>query len=258
MQRHTPIPTSECVDTFPEQTCCPPPVCRPASVFCPPKTRRNTCMRLKYGMKEVGFLLSTWPCEPEVIPAHLHCWVVDIRRRGECAVRGRMKPIRADIDVLAQTFATNNIGLAATFHPFINGMVQRKSGSLVGIASVAGIRGLPGHGAYCASKAAVISYCESLRGDMRAATGRDGVKVITIAPGYVATPLTVSNTYSMPFILQPEEFAERAFQAIEAGVSYRVIPWQMGIVAKLLRLLPNWLFDKAVAGRGRKKRREAA
>lgn len=162
--------------------------------------------------------------------------------------------IRADIDVVAQTFATNNIGLAATFHPFIAGMVHRKSGKLVGIASVAGIRGLPGHGAYCASKAAVISYCESLRGDMRAATGSNGVKVITIAPGYVATPLTASNSYSMPFILQPEEFADRAYLAIEEAVSYRVIPWQMGIVAKLLRLLPNWLFDRVVAGRGRKRR----
>jgi short-subunit dehydrogenase len=166
--------------------------------------------------------------------------------------------IRADIDVIAQTYATNNIGLAATFHPFITGMVQRKSGKLVGIASVAGIRGLPGHGAYCASKAAVISYCESLRGEMRSETGKDGVKVITIAPGYVATPLTSSNSYSMPFLLQPEEFADRAFRAIEASVSYRVIPWQMGIVAKLLRILPNGLFDKVLAGRPRKKRREAA
>jgi short-subunit dehydrogenase len=166
--------------------------------------------------------------------------------------------VRSDIDVMAQTFATNNIGLAATFHPFIAGMVQRKSGKLVGIASVAGIRGLPGHGAYCSSKAAVISYCESLRGEMRAETGVGGVQVITIAPGYVATPLTSSNSYSMPFLLQPEEFADRAFQAIEAGVSYRVIPWQMGIVAKLLRLLPNRLFDKALAGRPRKKRRDTA
>jgi short-subunit dehydrogenase len=165
--------------------------------------------------------------------------------------------VRTDIDVIAQTYATNNIGLAATFHPFIAGMVQRKSGKLVGIASVAGIRGLPGHGAYCASKAAVISYCESLRGEMRSETGKNGVKVITIAPGYVATPLTSSNSYSMPFLLQPDEFADRAFKAIEASVSYRVIPWQMGIVAKLLRLLPDWLFDKALAGRPRKKRREA-
>ncbi len=171
---------------------------------------------------------------------------------------GMDSAIREDIDVLAQTFATNNIGLAATFHPFINGMVQRKSGKLVGIASVAGIRGLPGHGAYCASKAAVISYCESLRGEMRAETGIGGVQVITIAPGYVATPLTAQNSYSMPFLMQPEDFADQAFKAITAGASYRVIPWQMGMVAKLLRLLPNWLYDKALAGRPRKKRRSAS
>jgi short-subunit dehydrogenase len=165
--------------------------------------------------------------------------------------------VREDIEVLAQTLATNNIGLAATFHPFISGMVQRKTGALVGIASVAGIRGLPGHGAYCASKAAVISYCESLRGEMRAETGKNGVKVVTIAPGYVATPLTAQNTYSMPFLMQPQDFADRAYAAITAGDSYRVIPWQMGVVAKLLRLLPNWLYDKALAGRPRKKRRQA-
>ncbi len=170
---------------------------------------------------------------------------------------GMDSSVRSDMDVMAQTFATNNMGLAATFHPFITAMVQRRSGKLVGIASVAGIRGLPGHGAYCSSKAAVISYCESLRGEMRAETGAGGVQVITIAPGYVATPLTSSNSYSMPFILQPDVFADRAFAAIEAGASYRVIPWQMGIVAKLLRLLPNWFFDRMAAGRGRKKRREA-
>ena len=73
--------------------------------------------------------------------------------------------VRDDIDVMARTFATNNIGMAATFQPFVDAMVQRGSGTLVGIGSVAGIRGLPGHGAYCASKAAVISYCESLRGE---------------------------------------------------------------------------------------------
>ncbi len=168
---------------------------------------------------------------------------------------GMDSSVREDLDVLAQTLATNNIGLAATFHPFIAGMVARRSGTLVGIASVAGIRGLPGHGAYCASKAAVISYCESLRGEMRAETGTRGVKVVTIAPGYIATPLTANNAYSMPFLMQPQDFAEQAFKAITAGVSYRVIPWQMGVVAKLLRLLPNGLFDRLLAGRPRKKRR---
>lgn len=158
--------------------------------------------------------------------------------------------VREDIDVMAQTFATNNIGLAATFHPFIAPMLARGSGTLTGIASVAGIRGLPGHGAYCSSKAAVISYCESLRGELRAG----GVRVVTICPGYIDTPLTRQNRYSMPFLMKPEDFAERAFRAIEAGASYRVIPWQMGVVAALLRLLPNALFDRALAGRPRKHR----
>ncbi|MBP6404563.1 MAG: SDR family oxidoreductase [Ramlibacter sp.] len=158
--------------------------------------------------------------------------------------------VRDDIDVMAQTFATNNIGLAATFHPFIAPMLARGSGTLTGIASVAGIRGLPGHGAYCASKAAVISYCESLRGELRAG----GVRVVTICPGYIDTPLTRQNRYSMPFLMQPEDFADKAFAAIEAGASYRVIPWQMGVVAGLLRLLPNAVFDRALAGRPRKHR----
>jgi short-subunit dehydrogenase len=160
---------------------------------------------------------------------------------------------REDVDVIARTFATNNVGLAATFHPFVAEMARRGSGALVGIASVAAIRGLPGHGAYCASKAAVVAYCESLRGELRAS----GVKVVTICPGYIATPLTAQNRYSMPFLMQPEDFADRAFRIIEAGASYRVIPWQMGVVAKLLRVLPNWLYDKALAGRPRKHRQNA-
>lgn len=165
---------------------------------------------------------------------------------------GMDSAIRADLDVMARTFATNTPGVAATFHPFMDAMTQRGSGALVGIGSVAGIRGLPGHGAYCASKAAVIAYCESLRGELQAS----GVKVVTICPGYIDTPLTQKNSYAMPFLMPPEAFADQAFAAVEAGVSYRVIPWQMGVVAKLLRLLPNALFDQALRGRPRKPRQD--
>ena len=157
---------------------------------------------------------------------------------------------REDIDAMASIFATNTIGVAATFQPFIAAMAVRGYGKLVGMASVAGIRGLPGHGGYCASKAALISYCESLRGEMRAT----GVKVVTLCPGYIDTPLTQKNKYPMPFLMKPEAFADQAFSAIEGGASYRVIPWQMGWVAKLLRLLPNALFDKLFAGQPRKHR----
>lgn len=155
-----------------------------------------------------------------------------------------------DLAVMARVLATNVMGVAATLGPFVSAMRLRGSGTLVGIGSVAGIRGLPGHGAYCASKAAVITYCESLRGELRDSR----VRVVTLCPGYIATPLTQNNGYDMPFLMQPDVFAAKAFQAIAAGDSYRVIPWQMGVVAKLLRLLPNSLFDKLFAGRPRKPR----
>lgn len=158
---------------------------------------------------------------------------------------------REDLAVLRDTFATHNLGTAATFHAFLQPMRQRGRGTLVGVASVNAMRGLPGHGATCASKAALVSYCESLRVECRAS----GVRVVTLLPGYVATPLTAANTYSMPFLLQPQDFAERAYRAISAGRSYAVIPWQMAWVAKALRLLPNALFDRLFAGRGRKARR---
>ena len=158
--------------------------------------------------------------------------------------------LRGDLDVMARIINTNVMGMAATFSPFIVPMQQRGNGALVGIASVAGIRGLPGHGGYCASKAAAIAYCESLRGELRPT----GIRVVTLCPGYVATPLTSNNHYRMPFLMQPEKFSSQACSAIAAGVSYRVIPWQMGLVAKLLRLLPNALFDRLFASRPRKPR----
>lgn len=166
--------------------------------------------------------------------------------------------VREDIEVMAQVFSTNNIGMAATFHPFITPLLLRYQtqgvgARLVGIASVAGVRGLPGHGAYCASKAAVISYCESLRGELRQSS-RGAVKVVTLCPGYVDTPLTRQNRYAMPFLMSPERFAEQAYTAIERGTSYVVVPWQMGVLAKLLRALPNAVFDRLLAGRPRKNR----
>jgi short-subunit dehydrogenase len=166
---------------------------------------------------------------------------------------GMDSAIREDMAVMAQTFATNNTGLAATFQPFIAAMSQRGCGTLVGIASVAGIRGLPGHAAYCASKAGVIAYCESLRGELRSA----GVKVLTICPGYIDTPLTRKNKYAMPFLMPVKDFAEQSYAAILAGSSYSVIPWQMGLVAKLLRVLPNVVFDRLLTGRARKSRHDA-
>ena len=158
--------------------------------------------------------------------------------------------VEADLEVLRAVVETNNLGMAATFQPFIAPMCARRSGRLVGIASVAGIRGLPGHAAYSLSKAGVISFCESLRVECRPF----GVRVVTIAPGYIDTPLTQGNSYSMPFLMPADKFARQALDAIAAGVGLRVIPWQMGVLARVLRILPDWIYDRILAGRPRKAR----
>lgn len=155
-----------------------------------------------------------------------------------------------DLDVLEKVYRLNVFAMANTFHPFIAPMKARSAGTLVGIGSVAGIRGLPGSEAYCASKSAVITYCESLRVELK----KSGILVQTLCPGFVKTPLTAQNPYKMPFIMEPDDFAKQAVEAIFAKTTYRVIPWQMGVLAKVLRLLPNCLFDKILSSRKQKPR----
>ena len=168
---------------------------------------------------------------------------------------GTLTEFEEDLAVFRRVMDTNVFGMAATFAPFIPAMKAAgrqsgKFGRLVGIASVAGIRGLPGAEAYSASKAAAITYLESLRLEMRPY----GIKVVTIAPGYIETPMTAVNPYKMPFLLPAAKAAERFAAAIESGVSYTVIPWQMGVVAKLLRALPNLLYDRLFTSAPRKPR----
>lgn len=158
--------------------------------------------------------------------------------------------LREDLDVMQQVLASNTLGLAATFQPFIEPMKLRGAGRLVSICSVAGVRGLPGHAAYSASKAAAIAYSESLRVELQ----RTGVSVISVLPGYVDTPLTQNNPYPMPFLLSSEVFAKRAYRVIERKSRYAIIPWQMGIVARLMRVLPALVWDKLAYGKTRKPR----
>ena len=166
--------------------------------------------------------------------------------------QGTLTEHAEDLAVFERIVATNLTATVATFTPFIATMKQQRQGRppvhplrLVGIASVAGMRGLPGASAYSASKAAVISYCESLRVELRGS----GIKVVTIAPGYIDTPMTRVNRYKMPFLMPVDRFADRAVDLIASGRRFRVIPWPMGVVAALLRILPDivydWAFSKA-------------
>ncbi|WP_137171586.1 SDR family oxidoreductase [Massilia sp. HP4] len=161
----------------------------------------------------------------------------------------------ADLAVFDAVFATNVNATVATFAPFIAAMRQQATPCrLVGIGSVAGIRGMRGAGAYCASKAAVHSYCEALRLELRGSN----IRVVTIAPGYIDTPMTSKNRFPMPFLMPAERFAAQAAAVIARGDSYRVLPWQMGVVARLLRLLPNVVFDRLFARAPTKQRQGEA
>jgi short-subunit dehydrogenase len=164
---------------------------------------------------------------------------------------GNLTEVAADVEAFREILETNVLGLVNTFHPFVAAMRDRGSGCLVGIASVAGFRGLPGATAYGASKAAAIRYLEGLRVELRGT----GVRVTTICPGYIATPMTSGNPYRMPFIIGADDAARRFARAIASGTSYAVIPWQMAIVGSILGVLPNWLYDRLAAKAGRKPRR---
>ena len=158
-----------------------------------------------------------------------------------------------DRSAFQDVFDVNVMGMVNTLQPFVACMRSRASGVLVGIASIAGYRGLPGGGAYSASKAAAISCLESLRVELRGS----GVKVVTVCPGYIATPMTEHNPYRMPFLMSADTAAAKIVSFIARGTIFAVIPWQMAVAARVMRVLPNWLYDRLAAGAPRKPRRAA-
>jgi short-subunit dehydrogenase len=179
---------------------------------------------------------------------------VDVVIASSGVSTGTLTSDPGDLPVFEAVFATNVTGVVATFAPFIECL---KAGAgprrLVAIGSVAGIRGLKGAGAYCASKAAVAAYCESLRLELKSS----GIRVVTLAPGWIDTPMAQANRFPMPFLMPVERFARAALAAIDAGAGYRVLPWQMSLVAGLLRLLPNGLYDLLFAHAPQKSSRSA-
>ncbi|MBU4612970.1 SDR family oxidoreductase [Achromobacter sp. GG226] len=196
------------------------------------------------------------------LPGQHHVYALDVRDRPAlhaaaqdfiAAANGRVDVVVANAGISQGTltdqpedfaafqaiFDTNVLAMVATFEPFVAPMRAVGQGALVGIASVAGIRGLPGAAGYCASKAAAISYCESLRNELAG----DGIRVVSLLPGYIRTPMTDGNPFPMPFLMSPHRFARKAVNAIAAGRRQAVIPWQMAIAARLLRIVPVPLFD---------------
>jgi hypothetical protein len=159
-----------------------------------------------------------------------------------------------DNQVFEEILAINVTGMMLTFQPFIEPMKARDHGTLAGIASIAGFRGLPGAAAYSASKAAAISYLESLRVEL---TG-SAVSVVTICPGYIATPMTAGNPYRMPFLMDADVAAKKIAGAIARRERFYVLPWQMAVVGWFMRRLPRPLYDSLFSRAPHKPRRNVA
>ena len=162
---------------------------------------------------------------------------------------GTLTEEAADAPVFRAVMDANVLGLVHTFQPFIAGM-QSNNGTLCAISSVAGVRGLPGGGAYSASKAAATVYLEALRLELKSR----GIAVVTVAPGYIDTPMTRVNPYAMPFKLSAQAAASKVARCIQLRRAYTVIPWQMAWVARLLKWLPNPVYDAVFEKAPRKPR----
>ncbi len=215
----------------------------------------------------------------EQYPDQVHCYPLDVRDAAALqsaathfmqnvgvpdivianagVSRGTLTEFVEDVDVFQQVMDINVLGVVKTFQPYINAMRANSSpakgrpgGVLVGISSVAGFRGIPGSAAYSASKAALISYLESLRVELYFSN----LSVVTICPGFIKTPMTEINPYAMPFILPADVAARRIAKVIKARKSFAVVPWQMGLVGGLLKLMPNWLYDWSFSKAKRKPR----
>lgn len=207
------------------------------------------------------------------LPVDSYTYAADVRDAGALASAGRDFLVRAgcpdiviasagvsagtetartvDNPVFEEILATNVTGMMLSFQPFIAAMRQAGRGTLVGIASVAGFRGLPGASAYSASKAAAITYLESLRVELHGS----GINVLTVCPGYIQTPMTAANPYRMPFLITAEAAARSIAAAIDRRKIFYVLPWQMAAVGWLLRRLPRPLYDFAFSRAPRKPRR---
>jgi len=148
-------------------------------------------------------------------------------------------PDKFDVELVERVVGVNFFGAVYGIGAALPGMLARGSGRIVGISSIAGVRGFPGSGPYCASKAALTTFLESLRLDLRGT----GVRVITVAPGFIVTPLTDRNQFPMPFRQPVDRAARRIVRGIERGTREIHFPKRFTLLLKVLRCFPVPFYD---------------
>jgi len=164
---------------------------------------------------------------------------------ANAGIGGPTGAVELDLEVVRRTFEVNLFGAINAAHAVLPGMLQRNSGQLVVISSVAAGRGLPLSAAYSGSKAAISTFWESLRVDLH----DTGIDCLTVHPGFVRTPLTDKNDFRMPFLVEADDAGRIIADAMARRSRTLTFPWQMAVVEWLMRRVPAGLFDAVVSGR---------
>ncbi|HJT76463.1 MAG TPA: SDR family NAD(P)-dependent oxidoreductase, partial [Gemmataceae bacterium] len=141
-----------------------------------------------------------------------------------------------NIGDVEKQFRINTLGVVYAIEAVLPDMLARRRGHLAAVSSLAAYKGLPGESGYCSSKAAVNTYLEGLRIQLR----DRGVTVTTVCPGFVRTPMTAVNDFKMPFLLEADEAARRIVRALGRRRKVYNFPWQTTLLMKLLAWLPDW------------------
>jgi short-subunit dehydrogenase len=147
-----------------------------------------------------------------------------------------------DATLIEDSMRTNFFGPVYGVEAVLPSMLARRAGHIVGVSSLAAYRGLPRTHAYCASKSALNAFLEGLRVEL----ADRGVRVTTICPGFVRTPMVAANAGAMPFVLEPDEAARRILRAVRAGRRVHNFPWPMAALTGLARLVPNAVIDRVL------------
>lgn len=150
-----------------------------------------------------------------------------------------------DVDHVTKIISINLIGAVNSVAAVIPIMLDQRSGHIVGISSLAGYRGLPKSSAYCASKAGMTAFFESVRIDL---TG-SGIDVSTISPGFIKTPLTSGRANKMPYLMELEDGIRKIMWAIERRKKFYAFPWQLASLVRVALVFPVSLYDKFVSKR---------
>jgi short-subunit dehydrogenase len=153
-------------------------------------------------------------------------------------VETRLEPM--NVGEVEQMIRVNLLGVIYAIEAVLPEMLKRGRGHVAAVSSLAAYKGFPGQGGYCASKAGVKMYMESLRIQLR---GR-GIAVTTICPGFIRTAMTESHTFHMPFLVDADEAARRVARALRRKKKVFNFPWQTERLVKFCYWVPDWIMAR--------------